>query len=254
MILFDLNANLIEMIANELGTDVGKFDAIELHSQRVDPEYGLDTKEQIWLTFNLDSGVDFSQKNIRPYVCALSADAFSFEGKELKNYPSCLKNELFHKDAEYLSFGGLVSKKQPLKTLPKNLHYFENVKYLIAASAGLVELPESIGKMKSLKKLNLTDNDLEELPDSIGGLKNLETLDLYDNKLKVLPDSIGDLMNLRKLNLYNNKLKRLPESLKKLEKLRHIELQKNPVLSDVKEDFTQFAKANKIHIFFKTYP
>ena len=73
---------------------------------------------------------------------------------------------------------------QKLKSFPKEIFTFKNLKELYLSYNYWVEIPAGFGALTQLEMLDLSGNYyLNKLPSDIGNLKTLKELDVKDNKL-----------------------------------------------------------------------
>jgi len=92
----------------------------------------------------------------------------------------------------------------------------------------LKTLPKSIGQFKELKILNVSNNSLEHLPEEINCLSKIETLQVNCNLLKSIPP-LNNLMFLKRASFGNNQLSVFPEFLCELKHLEALDLSKNNI-------------------------
>ncbi len=131
-----------------------------------------------------------------------------------------------HKE-EFLAIEMLSLQNRGLKTLPKEIGIFKNIKTLNLSGNELAVLPSEISSLNQLRALNLSNNHFHSLPPQIGELTSLIYLYLSNNMLKTLPETIGHLSHLMILDLQGNHLGELPEGIGNLFSLRILHLENN---------------------------
>jgi len=93
------------------------------------------------------------------------------------------------------------------------LLFFENLTF---SNINLRSIPKALCMFKNLKELNLSNNHIIDLPKEFKKLKNLEVLNLKCNEFTFVPKCLFDLPRLKQLYLAENPLNNLNESLKRL--------------------------------------
>ncbi len=151
---------------------------------------------------------------------------YEIEIEGLDNFRKILKNK------EYNSISSISLKECKLKSIPKDLFLFVNLKYLNLADNYLTRISPKIQDLQKLEILNITNNRLMSIPKEISALKEIKSLELSKNNLEIIPNEIGELISLRELGLSSNKIKELPESIGKLPLLRMISIIGNPMNYD----------------------
>ena len=134
-----------------------------------------------------------------------------------------------------------------LKTLPRIIGDFKDLKELRAGNNKFEEIPDEISKLTHLEHLFLDSNNLKTIPKSIGELKSLKILYLDGNYIEELPESIGKLKNLKNIGLMCNCLNRLPYSVRELESLRRLDVRSNK-LHKLNEEILNIKNLEEIHI------
>ncbi len=138
-----------------------------------------------------------------------------------------------------------------LKTLPKEIIQFCNIRTLIASRCSLNQLTQSpwadLTKLQqldlshnsldidsiptfhsTLHKLDLSHNNLSAIPVSLHGLMSLNELDLSYNRIETLI-GVNQLPSLVTLNLDHNQIPEVLDEISQLTKLKRISLRNNNI-------------------------
>ncbi len=122
-------------------------------------------------------------------------------------------------DEELLSLEILDLSRLPVKlnSLPNEIHYLQNLRFLDISGHKLRYIPKGIGAMFKLQSLKLSNNRITKLPHTIGDIKNLKTFYIDNNPLKNLTPTLIKLQELRVLDISNCRFQERPEVLEFIE-------------------------------------
>lgn len=95
----------------------------------------------------------------------------------------------------------LKLKRKKLKSFPKNLSFFPNLKELDLSKNRIQVFPKDLSSLSSLQFLNLSRNKIEIIPGHIIQMTSLVHMDLWENLIDSIPEEIKQLKNLNYLDL-----------------------------------------------------
>ncbi|MFC4632721.1 leucine-rich repeat domain-containing protein [Dokdonia ponticola] len=151
----------------------------------------------------------------------------------------------------------LVLDSLQLKTIPKEVDGFKNLKQLSLAYNPSLDLEKTIRSIEELplEFLNLKGNQLTQLPETITHLKTLKDLNLSYNTLHDADSYVylSKMPDLYSLWLDHNRLDALPETIGTLSQIRylyidHNELSSLPNLSRMKNTWVIHAGYNRFTV------
>ena len=93
--------------------------------------------------------------------------------------------------------------RNPLKTLPEDLAFFEeSLLNLWCDDCQLTgSIPNSVLRLNKLETLRMSNNQIDQIPDQVDQLKNLKILCLDGNKIEHIPIQLGKMKKLESLLL-----------------------------------------------------
>ncbi|MEN0049017.1 MAG: leucine-rich repeat domain-containing protein [Bacteroidota bacterium] len=109
-----------------------------------------------------------------------------------------------------------------LKSIPKVVFTFRNLKSLDIGRNRIDTIPSDISKLKYLEEFDVAYCGIKYFSSEIVKLKNLKYVNLLHNQLFILPTDFCKLESLFRLNLTGNNLSSLPECICDLTQLRFI--------------------------------
>ena len=89
--------------------------------------------------------------------------------------------------------------KSKLKTIPKEIYQFPNLKKLILSRNKIKHIPDTLSHLAHLHYLDLSSNYIDSLPPTLSTL-NIDTLIMWDNPIYHLPESF-EAWDLKYLDL-----------------------------------------------------
>lgn len=138
----------------------------------------------------------------------------------LKHYPDAI-NKL-HPILRTLDLS-----KNKLKTLPKDVGQFKELKILNVSNNLLEKIPEEINCLLKIETLQMNCNLLKSLP-PLNNLTSLKRASFGDNQLNVFPECLCELKYLEALDLSKNNITQLPEMIKQ-SRLVELNLNQNQI-------------------------
>ena len=118
-----------------------------------------------------------------------------------------------------------------MRSVPKEIGLFKNLRSLTLSNNRLTNLPDELGHLKKLEMLDLNRNQLTALPLCICSLRSLIHLTVCHNQLETLPVEISCLSHLQLLFLGDNRLSTLPDSIGALKFLFCLSVDQNRLIS-----------------------
>lgn len=126
------------------------------------------------------------------------------------------------KEIKGITLVGVGFNSVEIKTFPKGVLKFTNLKYLYLGMRGFETIPDEISNLSNLEVLDLQHSSVRTLPNTIGKLKNLREIILLFCPIETLPDNFSELTGLRKLHLGCTSLAEIPPPLFKMKRLKQI--------------------------------